>query len=857
MRATHLRTEYLDNPIGIDCTKPRFFWHCCSEQKGLFQSAYQIEARRDDDVLLWDTGKVLSTQITHILYDGEPLKSRMRVHWRVKLWDEHDFEGEWSEQAWFEIGLLLESDWAAKWITSPVTPKKAERYPADCFQKTIQVQKKIEKARLYATACGLYRVQINGTRVGLDRLTPGYTDYFKRVQYQTYDVTPLLSSGENRLEFTLGDGWFRGKIGAYNKRCAYGIRTKLLAQLELHYSDGSRETYGTDGSFFWSNNGPIRENDLKDGEVYDASRSPEYRVHTKITTHKARLVCSNNVPVRECERFPARLIRTPDGHNVLDFSQNIAGYIECRVPAALGKTVTLRFSEALDAAGNFTQSNLQISKAPKHPTLQRVQITCSDAQFTYKPEFSVFGFRYVLLEGWPAEVNPDDFTAIAVYSDMEETGEFLCDNALVNRLLENTRWSMKGNFLDVPTDCPQRERNPWTGDAQVFFETGAYLMNVAPFMRKWLVDVADAQKSNGCVRSLAPHGAESWFVRGMDGSVGWADAIILIPYRYNRLYRDKTLLSSVYPAMKRYAEFMIRRCRQISLLAKPQRNPYRRYTYSVGQHWGEWAEPKEDHFEGFLALGLPRPEEATAYFAYSMRCLSEIAAELGNEKDAMRYDAYAEGAKKAYQYLFVKDDDIESARPAKLVRPLALGLLDEPAKTNVARRLADVMKARGYTVGTGFLSTPFLLGALSENGFPDAALETLLQEEIPGWLYQVKHGATTIWENWEGVDSNGIGSLNHYSKGAVCQWLMQTLGGIRIGEEETFTIKPLINRRIGNVRCSYTSLYGKVACSWQIVKNAAIITLSVPANTSARICLPDGTEQVIVGGEHVFSVEVN
>ena len=416
---------------------------------------------------------------------------------------------------------------------------------------------------------------------------------------------------------------------------------------------------------------------------------------------------------------------------------------------------------------------------------------------------------------------------------------------------------MKGNYLDVPTDCPQRERNPWTGDAQIFFETGAYLMNVAPFMRKWLTDVADAQKRNGCVRSLAPHGAESWFVRGMDGSVGWADAIILIPYQYSRRYRDEALLSSMYPAMKRYAEFMIHRCRQISPLTKPQRNPYRQFTYSVGQHWGEWAEPKEDQFEGFIVLGLPRPEEATAYFAYSMRCLSEIASTLGKEKDAARYSAYYEGAKKAYRYLFVKNDDIESARPAKLVRPLALRLLDEPAKTNVARRLADVMKARGYTVGTGFLSTPFLLGALSENGFPDAALETLLQEEIPGWLYQVKHGATTIWENWEGVDANGIGSLNHYSKGAVCQWLIQTLGGIGMGEEETFAIKPLINRRIGDVRCSYDSIFGKVACSWRLVGDTVTITLSVPANTNARICLLDGTEQVVASGKHVFSARLN
>lgn len=855
MQAVRLRTEYLENPLGIDIRKPRFFWVCCKQGDGCFQSAYRIEVRTDSGALLWDSGKAMSGRSTHIRYEGEALLSRMRLLWRVKLWDEYDFEGEWSEQACFEIGLLSESDWTAKWITAPVMPKKAERYPADCFQKTIQIHKKIEKARLYATACGIYFTQINGRRVGTDRLTPGYTDYIKRMQYQTYDVTKLLDSGENSLEFSLGDGWFRGNIGAYNKRCGYGKRTKLLAQLELYYADGSRETCGTDGSFFWSNDGPIRENDLKDGEVYDATRSPEYRKRARETVHTAKLVCSNNVPVREKERFSARLICTPNGQRVLDFSQNIAGHVECRIPAALGRTLTLRFGETLDADGNFTQTNLQISPHPKHPTLQGVRIICSNEPFIYKPEFCVFGFRYVLLKDWPGEIDLGDFIAIAMYSDMEETGEFSCDNDLVNKLFANTRWSMKSNFLDVPTDCPQRERNPWTGDAQVFFETGAYLMNIASFMRKWLTDVADAQRRDGCVRSLAPRGAESWFVRGMDGSVGWADAMILIPYRYAQMYHDEALLMQMYPAMKRYAEFMIRQCRQISLLARPRRNPYRRFTYSVGQHWGEWAEPKEERFEGIFALGLPRPEEATAYFAYSMRCMSEIAQKLELASDLKRYAEYYAGATRAYNYLFVRNNDIETRRPAKLVRPLALGLLDEPTKSNVAHRLADVMQQRGYTVGTGFLSTPFLLETLSDNGYPDAALETLLQEKSPGWLHPVLLGATTIWEQWEGVSENGIGSLNHYSKGAVCQWLMQALGGIRTGETETLCIRPLVNRRIGDVCCSYDSIYGKATCRWRLNDNLAEIAITVPANTSARVCLPDGSERVVFCGEHAFSVE--
>ncbi len=856
MQAIHLRTEYLKNPLAIDMLRPRLGWVCEDATPGRSQGAFRIIARSDGGAQLWDSGKVASACSAQIAYAGAPLTSRTRVLWRVKLWDDMDAEGEWSGEAGFEIGLVHPSDWSAKWITAPLAASKAKRYPADCFQKTVCVEGRVEKARLYATACGVYVARINGVRVGQDRLTPGYTDYSKRLQYQTYDVTRLLAQGGNTLDFTLGDGWFRGGVGAYNKRCVFGTRTKLLAQLELRYENGCVQTIGTDGSFLWSDGGPIRENDLKDGETFDANRVPVFARCAEETSHPAKLVCSNNVPIRERERFPARLLRTPDGRTVLDFSQNIAGYVECRVPAVPGSAAVLRFGETLDAEGNFSQTNLQISKKPRHTTQQRVEILCADTPFCYKPEFAVFGFRYALVEQWPGAVDPADFTAVAVYSDLEETGVFSCDNALVNRLFENTRWSMKGNFLDVPTDCPQRERNPWTGDAQVFFETGAYLMNLAPFMRKWLIDVADAQKRNGCVRSLAPHGAENLVVRGMDGSVGWADAIILIPYRYDRLYRDDALLGAVYPAMRRYAEFMIRRCRQISLLVKPRKNPYRRCTYSVGWHWGEWTEPKEEGFEGSLALGMPRPEEATAYMAYSMRCMAQMAARLGFAGDESRYGRYAACAKKAYQYLFVQDDDIESIRPAKLVRPLALGLLDEPARANVARRLAQVMRRRGHTVGTGFLSTPFLLDVLTDNGFAQDALETLLQEKAPGWLYQVKAGATTIWENWEGLDEDGLGSLNHYSKGAVCQWLMQTLGGIRIGERETFCIRPLVNRRVGNVVCAYESIYGRVACRWELAGGAARITVTLPANTSARVCLPDGGEHVVCGGEHVFTASI-
>jgi alpha-L-rhamnosidase len=852
MQAYSLKTEYLNNPLGIDVLCPKFFWKCRAEGEDRYQSAYRLEARREDGSVLWDTSKIESNRTTHILYGGEPLKSRMRVNWRVKLWDEHDLEGAWSEYAWFEIGLVTPSDWSATWVSAPFIPLKKNRYPADYFQKQFYVEHSIKKARLYATACGLYTARINGTHAGEDRFAPGFTDYSKRLQYQTYDVTSLLRVGENTLDFTLGDGWFRGKIGAYGKRCAYGKRTMFYAQLEITLDDGTVRTINSDRTFRWSNDGPIRENDMQDGEVYDAGRRPSLSGNAAETVFQTQLVCSNNVTVREKERFSAQLIITPNGQKVLDFSQNIAGYIRCLLPDEAGREVVLQFGETLDAMGNFTQINFQMSAHSKKPVLQRVICRCSNERAYYQPEFCVFGFRYVLVENWPENIDPEDFIAIAVYSDMEETGEFLCDNAPVNRLVENTRWSMKGNFLDVPTDCPQRERNPWTGDAQVFFETGALLMNVAPFIRKWLWDIADAQREDGMVRSLAPSQGEDGVVQMMDGSAGWADAIVLIPYRYYKIYHDEMLLLALYPAMKRYAEYIMRHAKKKSLMYLFRQNPHREFTVETGHHWGEWLEPKEDHFESIMKLGFPRPEEATAYASYTLRCMSEIANQLGFSEDARRFRAFSEGARRAYQYLFVKNDDIQSDRPAKLVRPLALDLLDEPAKTNVARRLSDVMIRRGCTVGTGFLSTPFLLNGLSKNGRLDTALETLLQKESPGWMYQLEHEATTVWENWEGFDSNGLGSLNHYSKGAVCQWLFNTLGGICIGETNTFYIQPAINHRIGDVRCSYDSIYGKVACAWKLEGNMAQIIVTIPPNTSACIHLPDGNEHIARSGKHTY-----
>lgn len=469
MKATRLRTEYLNNPVGVDFSRPRLSWNC---EGGKKQTAYRIVTEK------WDSGKVESDSM-HVEYPLE-LSDRERVTWKICLWDENDEVGEWNE-AFFEQGI---TEWSAKWITGDYPVNKKERYPVDCFRKTFSVDKKIGKARLYITACGLYEAKIGGKKVGDFCFAPGHTDYRRRVQYQTYDVADLLSDGENELTVNLADGWYRGSCGAWGRKNQYGAETKLIAQLELAFEDGTDDVIVTDDSWEWSNDGPIRFADNKDGEIVEAFRTPLYNSHAKVTKHKVLPVASNNVPVKEHETFKPKLIITPSGKKVLDFGQNIAGYISFSLNAKVGQRILLYFGEMLDGEGEFTQKNIQLSRKGRTTPLQKVDYTCAEGKNDYKTTFAVFGFQYALVES-EVEFSPEDFTAIAVYSDLEQTGFFSSSNELLNRFFEATVWSAKGNHLDVPTDCPTRERHGWAGDAQIFAKTATYLFDFAPFAKKY------------------------------------------------------------------------------------------------------------------------------------------------------------------------------------------------------------------------------------------------------------------------------------------------------------------------------------------------------------------------------------
>ena len=850
MHAIHLKTEYLHNPAGIDIVQPRLFWNC---EGGVTQTAWQIVCRNEDGKLLWDSGKTAGNTM-RAAYAGEGLKSRSRVIWQVRLWDENGQPGEWSEKASFELGLLSASDWQARWITGNYKVNQKQRYPVDCFRKTFRTGK-VTKARLYITACGLYEAKLGGQKIGAFCMAPGHTDYRKRVQYQTFDVTGLLKEGENELTVQLADGWYRGSCGAWGLKNQYGSETRLLAQLEITHTDGSVQVVATDKNWDWSNDGPIRFADNKDGEIVDAARTPDYSGKARETTHNVVPTASNNVPVTEHERFLPTKTLAPNGKWLFDFGQNIAGWLEFRVQAKKGQRIRIRCGELLDEAGNLTLKNIQCARKDFATPLQAIDYTCAEGENHFKMTFSVFGFRYAEVDS-EVEIPPENITAIAVYSDMAQTGFFDSSNDLLNKFVEATLWSTKSNSLDIPTDCPTRERHGWTGDAQIFFETAGYLMDYASFARKYMQDMYDWQKKSGRLPQIAPAGGVDFYMNVMNGSVGWSDAGILIPYRFWKRYGDDSLLRQHYEGMKKYAEFMISRCGKWGgPYAKPLgvKGEEKKYLVNRGQSYGEWAEPAEVHVMKWTDFAEPHPEVSTAYTAYVMGIMEEIAGVIGRTEDIPLYHEYFEGCTKAYQSLVETPKfSLDTDRQAQLVRPLAFGLLNERQTEFAKKRIIQALEHYGWRLGTGFLSTPLILDVLAAYDL-DAAYRLLENEEIPGWLFMPKNGATTIWESWEGTKAQGgIASLNHYSKGAVCEWLFKTMCGIRVDGENHFTIAPRPGGHFTHAAASYQSVYGKVESGWEKKGDSYMLTVCIPCNTTARICLPDGSEQQVGAGRYTI-----
>ena len=847
MKAIRLKTEFLQNPIGVDFKNPILTWNC---DGGIKQTAYQIIAKCDG-VVVWDSGKVESDSMR--AYYPHNLCSRKRIDWSVTLWDEKGNMGE-SADAFFEMGLLELSDWSAKWISGDYAVNPRKRYPVDCFEKDFNTEN-IKKARIYVSACGLYEIKLNGARVGDFVLAPGHTDYRKRVQCQTYDVTKLLKNGDNTLEAELADGWYRGSCGAWGLKNQYGTKTKLILQLEIEKNDGTRQIIESDGTWSWSNDGALRLADNQDGEVFDARLSPSYSGKARVTKHKVYPTPSNNVAITEHETFKPSVITTPSGKKVLDFGQNIAGYISFAFWAKCGQKLKLRFGETFDKDGEFTQKNIQCATKKRQTPLQKIEFTAKEGRNEYKTKFAIFGFQYVLVEG-DIEWNPDDFVAIAVYSDMEETLTFNSSHPLINQFVENTRWSAKNNHADVPTDCPTRERHGWTGDAQIFCDTASYFFDYAAFSRKYLKDMCDGQRRNGVFRQITPVGGIDFYMNSMDGSAGWSDAGVLIPYRIYKKYGDKRILEDYYSAMRKYAKFKIKTIGRHYLTGLPTGLSLKdsKTISNYGQSYGEWAEPMDVNAFAISDFINPHPEETTAYIVYMLETMAEIAEALGKYEDRKLYLKHANIVRGGYQKLIeTKKYSYDTDRQAKLVRPLYLNLLTEKQAEFAKARLIKALDNYGWRLGTGFLSTSFILYVLGDMDI-EYAYRLLENEKMPGWLFMPKMGANTIWESWEGTEAQGgVASLNHYSKGAVCEWLFSEMCGIKVAENNTYVVAPKVGGSITHASCEYNGIYGKVKSEWRREEGKTIYKIIVPANVTVKATLPDG-EHTLLSGEYELIV---
>jgi alpha-L-rhamnosidase len=558
-----LLCENRSNPIGLDVAQPRFSWQLASDKRGVLQTAYELRVAKDAASLragrnlVWTTGKVSSDQSVYVPYAGAPLASDQKYYWQVRTWDNSGQPSAWSEPAYWHTAFLQPSDWKAAWITVGFAEDSVLR-PSPLLRKTFRTAKKVQSATAFITSLGLYEASINGQRVSNAYLTPGWTSYNNRLQYQVYDVTPLLQAGPNAVGVALGSGWYRGNLAWEKSRDLYGKELALLFQLNIVYTDGSTETVKSDDSWK-SSTGPIRSSEIYHGELYDARQEKKGWATAAFADNswsgvrlleapKTTLIATYNEPVTKHEVFkPLKIFRTLKGELVADFGQNLVGFVQLKVRGKSGDKVTIHHAEVLDKAGNFYTENLRAAKQ------QNTYVLKGEAEETYEPHFTFQGFRYIKVDGFPGELRPENVTAVALYSDMPLTGSFATSNPLLNQLQHNIQWGQRGNFLDVPTDCPQRdERLGWTGDAQVFARTASFNMNVHPFFSKWLKDVAADQGANGSVPFVVPNVLGV----GASGSAGWADAATIIPWTLYLAYGDKKVLEEQYASMKAWVGFM-------------------------------------------------------------------------------------------------------------------------------------------------------------------------------------------------------------------------------------------------------------------------------------------------------------
>ncbi|OAM89450.1 glycoside hydrolase family 78 protein [Termitidicoccus mucosus] len=857
---SHLRCEYLENPLGIDEPRPRLGWRLESRRRGARQTAYRIrvsttqEGLAAGDDALWDSGRVESDRAAHIEYAGRPLASRDTCHWRVEVWDETGASALSAPACW-TMGLLAASDWRARWIAADpeiirrdpaaIAPTLTEPGTLAVFRREFTLDRPVRRATLYASARGLFEFHANDRRVGEDIFAPEWTDYDKRIHYRAYDVAALLAPGRNVLQAVLGDGWWSGFVGWQETRARYGsLENSLLAQLEIELAGGTRLVIATDRSWQCAT-GPVLFSDFMMGESCDARREPhDWLPAREVAAPAAALVAQRSEPVRCTQEIaPVSMDEVAPGIFIYDLGQNITGRVRLRLDSApAGARIVLRHGERLNPDGTLYTENLRRARATD------TYIARGGGTELFEPRFTFHGFQYVELTGFPGTPRMDTITGRVIHSATPPAGSFECSHAGVNRVWLNAAWSQRDNFLSVPTDCPQRdERLGWMGDAQVFIRTATCNMNVAAFFTKWMTDVEDAQTPDGLFPDIAPRLREGENFTGLDdlcGGAGWADAGIVVPWTVWRVYGDRRIIEKHWRAMTAWLDYLERT------------NPDGLRTRDLRNNYGDWlCIPTDTSFRTHSPM---KNLLATACWADDAAKMARMARELGRADEERRFTAMFERVRAAFQREFVRSDGrmtVETQTAWLLA--LAFDLVPAHLRNAAAAHLVENIRALDWHLSTGFIGISHLNPVLTLAGRADVAYRLLLRETYPSWLYPVLHGATTIWERWNGwTEQDGffepsMNSFNHYSLGSVGEWLFRHVAGIELDPDvagySKFVLKPFIGAGLDFARASHQTLHGEIRSHWRRVgpdlasgRAGGRLTweITVPPNTSARVFIP-------------------
>lgn len=842
----NLRVEHIHRGLGIGEARPRLSWSINVESECWYQKGYEIELYDGDDNLMDRSGRIESDQSVLVSWPFAPLSSRQRVLVRVRVWGTDGMLSDWSETVPVEAGLLQAADWQAQFITPAWGEEATKSNPAPYLRREFNLRAGVTSARLYITALGVYEAQLNGRVVGDQVFAPGWTVYDEHLRYQTFDVTNMLNEGKNSIGAILGDGWFRGRIGfGGGQRNIYGNHLALLAQLEVQYADGSSECIVTDENWHAAT-GPILMNSIYDGEIYDARlefdgwSSPNFDASDWSGVHFVKwnmgtLKAPLGPPVRRTEKInPIGIFHSPKGKTIVDFGQNLVGRLILKVQGPKGHTVTVRHAEVLENSELGTRP-LRFAKATDCYTLK------GGEPETWEPRFTFHGFRYAEVNNWPGELKLEDVTAVVIHSDMERTGWFDCSDPLLNKLHQNVVWGMRGNFLDVPTDCPQRdERLGWTGDIQIFSPTASFIYDVSGFLQSWLIDLAAEQcKFDGLVPQVVPMVLD----RPMSGAA-WADAATIVPWVLYQRYGDAKIVADQYESMKAWVDHVVEVTGETGL-------------WDTGFQYGDWLDPTAPA----NMPGQSRTDKAmiaTAYYIRSAELVAQAAGLLGHAKEQQYYCSVAEKARVAFRHEYITPagrlmNDAETAYAIALV----FDLFSTPEQVQHAGdRLAELVRDSGYHIRTGFVGTPLICDALWNTGHHVSAYRLLMQQECPSWLYPVTMGATTIWERWDSmlpdgsINSGEMTSFNHYALGAVADWMHRAIGGLE-STAPGYRHMSIHPRPGGGLTCAtvqHLTPYGLAKSAWKIENGQFFLDVTIPPNTTATITLPESNRNTFEVG---------